>query len=65
VMSPEKVSADSSLIHEAATGITRDAETGMRTHIAREGMVVMLHRIEQLGRNVDFLDSALAITPTK
>ena len=65
VMSPEKVSADSSLIHEAATGITRDAETGMRAYIAREGMVLMLHRIEQLGRNVDFLDSALAITPTK
>ena len=65
VMSPEKVSADSSLIDEAATGITRDPETGMRTHIAREGMVVMLHRIEQLWRNVDFLDSALAITPAK
>ncbi|HYR68913.1 MAG TPA: hypothetical protein VER77_03470 [Candidatus Dormibacteraeota bacterium] len=61
----EKVSSDSSLIHEAATRIVRNPQTGMRMPMPRQGMVLMLHRIEQLGRNVDFLDSALAVTSTR
>jgi hypothetical protein len=65
MVSREKVSADSALIFNAATRIVRNPETGMRMPMPREGMVLMLHRIEQLGRNVDFLDSALAATPTK
>jgi len=63
VVSREKVSGDSGLICEAATRMTsRDFH---KMSISREGMVLRLHRIEQLGRNVDFLDSALAATPTK
>jgi len=61
----EKVSSDSSLIHEAATRTVRNPRTGMRMPMPREGIVRMLLRIEQLRRNVDFLDSALAATPTR
>ena len=63
VVSREMVSGDSGLIYDAATRMT--SRGYHKAHILREGMVLRLHRIEQLGRNVDFLDSALAATPTR
>jgi len=63
LVSREKVASDSGLICEAATGITRRG--GLIMAIPREDMALSLHRIEQLGRNVNFLDSALAARPTK
>ncbi len=63
LVSREKVSSDSGLTYEAASRITSRGYHKMP--IPREGMVLRLYRIEQLGRNVDFLDSALAVTPSK
>ncbi|HEY6221392.1 MAG TPA: hypothetical protein VIX13_02545 [Candidatus Eisenbacteria bacterium] len=65
IVSRELAARDSGLVYVAASGRLTSMRNRVGIPLPRDGMVRAMHRIEQLGRNVDFLDSAFAVTPTK